>query len=168
MKGMIVYSFALRDDEPGPCNINTAFEANRIYNQEAGEICVVSQWEVARALDRFCPVPIARVVREHRVKGAYLDSGEVTEQAAEVFRAVGVKEIIIVANPFMHLQYCRYLVCRKGFRVLKRRIRWIGFDRQSIQWETRGPIRALAYTAIGFLTGRRGPHFCPRPKRGRT
>jgi len=153
VKGLVAFSFALGENEPNPCNVRLARAVRHIVGTESEELVRVAQWEVARAL---LPLPMARVVRGHRSNRAYLDSEEVMSQAAEVFRELGITEVIPVANPFLHLTKCRALVRKEGFIPLKRKIGWIGFYWKSIQWWTRDPFRFLLYAVLQKLTGWRG------------
>ena len=101
-------------------------------------------------------IKVDRRVIHHSRPGAYLDSEEVMAQASLVFTARDVLKVIPVANPFLHLAKCRQLVAKAGFTPVRRKIGWIGFCPESIQWWTRGPIRLLAYAVIQKLFGRRG------------
>ena len=96
------------------------------------------------------------MVREHHIKGAYLDSEEVMTQAAKELREHEITEVIPVANPFLHLAKCRTLVRKEGFTPLKRKIGRIDFYRESLQWWTRSPFQLLLYAVFQKFTGRRG------------
>ena len=155
--GVIALSFALRAGrEPNPCNVKLARETERVTAQlraEGHDVVVVSQWEIALALNW---VPMF-VVRNHRNLGSYLDSDEVILQSKEMFEHWGgVDEVVIVANPFIHLQGARSKARSFGLKVRKVLIRWIGFDKKSDQWQTRGPVRAFVYTVGRVLFGRFG------------
>jgi len=86
----------------------------------------------------------------------YLDSEEITSQATPLFLRHGITKVIPVANPFLHLFKCKKLIRRAGFVSLSRRVGWVGFYKNSLQWYTRGPIRLLAYAALQFLFGYHG------------
>lgn len=163
--GVIGLSFALREEkEPNPCNMKLAREFERIVALEKAEghnVFGVIQWEIALA-------PIARkiriynvkfVVERHRDGVSYLDTDEVLLQSKNIFKGLGgVDEVVVIANPWVHLQGARFRAKAYGFKVRKRRIRWIGFDKLSTQWWTRGPVQAFVYTvgrAIGQVFGRR-------------
>lgn len=159
--GVIGLSFALRTrkEEPNPCNMKLAREFERIVALEKAEghnVFGVLQWEIALA-------PIARkirmynvkfVVERHRDGVSYLDTDEVLLQSKNVFNGLGgVDEVVIVANPWVHLRGARSRARRAyGFKVRIRRIRWIGFDKSSSQWWTRGPVQAFIYT-VGRVIG---------------
>lgn len=52
MEGLVVFSFALRKEEPSPCNVRLAKAVERILSkaERATDVLVVSQWEVAKQL----------------------------------------------------------------------------------------------------------------------
>jgi hypothetical protein len=150
--GLVAYSFALGKTEPNPKNILLAEEVERTVKEETAlgnEVAVVSQWEIAEALK----IKPFHVVRQ---KEDYLDSDMVTAEASEVFHQQGVTQVIVVANPFLHLWLCRSRVQKAGFEVIKKKIKKIGFYKDSLQWWTRGPIRLIFYLIRMKLTGKRG------------
>lgn len=157
--GVIALSFALREGhEPNPCNVKLARETERVMallKAEGHEVVLVSQWEIALALNW---VPMY-VVRNHRNPESYLDSDEVILQAVTIFDSTdpgGMDEVVIVANPFIHLQGARSKAKSFGLKVRNVLIRWIGFYKKSDQWQTRGPVRAFIYTVGRVLFGRFG------------
>ena len=153
MKGLVAFSFGLGKNEPNRCNRRLAGAVRFIVAGERESVLVISQWEITKALKS---IPIAYVVKKHRIRGRYLDSEEVMAQAAKILRKHRITEVIPVANPFLHLIKCRALVRKEGFEPLKREIGWIGFYPESIQWWTRGPFRFLLYVILQILTGWRG------------
>lgn len=155
--GVIALSFALRvGQEPNPCNVKLARETERVVDllrTEGHDVIAISQWEIALALNWF---PM-HVINKHRDGVSYLDSNEVILQAKEVFeRWGGVDEVVILANPFIHLQGARSKAKVFGLKVRKVAIHWIGFDKKSDQWQTRGPVRAFVYTVGRVFFGRFG------------
>lgn len=156
MKGMIIYSFALSEKEPNPCNQKLAEEAKRIAEKEkrnsnGNEIKVAAQWETALGLKNLRIEP-DKIICVHRKKGAYLDSEEVTAQAVEYFKKQKITEIIPIAQPFLQITKCRWLIKKAGFVPLKRKINWIGFYKNSLQWYTKGPIRSLIYALMQLFS----------------
>lgn len=156
--GIAAFSFAFRKDrEPNRCNRRLGYQVGRavrlLKNLRKESVVVVgSQWEVALAVP--AEYPVAFVVREHRNKGQYLDSKEVASQIAEEFRRQGVITVIVIANPFLHLTYCKREMRRLGFKIYPFKVWWIGFLSNSDQWQTKGPIRCLIYTigqVLGFI-----------------
>jgi len=152
--GIMAFSFALRKQgrgEPSPCNRGLGSEtmrAVRYLKYRRKESVLVSQWEVALALPKSQAV--AHVIQEHRTKGQYLDSEEVVAQGVEAFRAEGVTKVIVIANSFLHLTKCKRLVRQAGLEIYRFKVRWMGFDKLSDQWQTRSRIKALIY-ALGQL-----------------
>jgi hypothetical protein len=154
VKGLVVFSFALRGEnrEPNPCNVRLAAAVEHIIRHENDRVLVVAQWEVARALPGW--ICVTQVVEPY-TDGSYLDSEGVWTKAAEAFEAAGVEVVIPVAQPFLHLTKIKQLVRQSGFKLDKRHIGWIGFDKQSLQWWTRGPVRTLVYALLQSVTGYR-------------
>lgn len=159
-RGMVAWSFALAGKEPNPCNALLGIEAYRLLKEEqkntGEEVVLVAQWEVAAAFREIIGFSAAYVVEKHRLDGEYLDSEEVMAQAAAIFRDHGITEVIPVANPFLHLFACHRIIRESGLTPIKRKVRWIGFYKDSLQWWTRGPIRCLAYAVMQKLFGRSG------------
>ena len=152
MKGMLVCSFALRDEEPSPCNFRLAEAVERIVEATPEKMIIVSQWEVAKKL-LADGVKLCHVV-EPLEDGSYLDTTRVWAEARPIFVAQGVEELIIVANPFIHGFYIERMVQKDGFRLdgqYNNLIGKIGFDRESKQWWTRGPFRLLLYLALSAV-----------------
>lgn len=155
--GVIALSFALREGrEPNPCNVKLARETERVVallRAENHYVRVVSQWEIALALK--CRAD--RVVRRHRDGVSYLDSDEVILQAKEYFDFfVKMDEVVIVANPCIHLWGAWFKARSFGMKIRKILIHRIGFDKKSDQWQTRGPVRAFVYTVGRVFFGRFG------------
>ena len=157
--GVIGLSFALRPGrEPNPCNVRLAREFERVVvleRSEGHEVLGSLQWEIAWApmSQRIRKENVVCVVEKHRDSESRLDSDEVILQSMKAFESRrGVDEVVIVANPWIHLQGARFRARSYGLKVRKRRIRWIGFDTRSSQWQTKGPIRAFVYT-VGRVIG---------------
>jgi hypothetical protein len=154
MIGLVVFSFALRHQEPSPCNIRLAKSVERIAATE--QLTIAAQWEVARALraDGFT----VTISVEPPADGSYLGSEEVWEEAKALFDTLGITEVIPVANPFLHLWKVRKLIEDDGFTVINKRVGWIGFDSspQNIQWWCRGPLRLTLYAIRQKLSSARG------------
>ena len=161
MKGMIVFSYALRDEEPNLCNVRLAKAVFRIVDELDEPIVLVSQRTVLLAL-RQLGAPVAKIHVVEKRLGEYEGSEEVVKQATEVFLERRITEVIPVAQPFLQLTKCVQLVRKAGFRTpsfwkLCRMIGWIGFDPKSKQPGTRGPVRSVLYTIRQMLFGYRPP-----------
>ena len=156
--GIVAFSFGLGEQEPNPCNRRLVYEVDRIarkFKEKGKEVVIVAQWEVAEGLKKVGIAPDF-IIKEHRQKGAYLDSDEVAAQAALFLHERGVIEVIPVAHPFLHLSKCRKLLRKAGFTVRQEKIGYIGFYPESKQWWTRGPFHLLVYAILQVLFGRKG------------
>ena len=151
---MIVFSFAWRRNSQSPCNIRLAQAAFRIAEGETESLPIVVAQRTTLAAMETLGVPDGLVFLDiHTIQKrlGYEGSEDVVEQAAKVFRAHGVTEVIPVAQPVLQLTKCVQLVRKAGFRTpsfwkLCRMIGWIGFDWQSAQPWTRDPVRLVFYT----------------------
>lgn len=155
MKGIVVFSFGLREEasEPNPCNVRLGKAAERIIAAER-EAVIVSQWEVSRYLCAIgCEPQLTVNLRED---GAYLDSEGVWAEARHLFDELGITEVMPVAQPFLQMRKVRKMIAASGFTVVMRPIGWIGFDGQSSQWWTRGPASLILYAIRQMFLGARG------------
>lgn len=116
---------------------------------------IVAQQEIARYLTNYPGLDLRIVTDAYATRKGngqiYLDTQDVINQAFRVFRQENIREVIVVAHPFLHAWLARRLVKQMGFINHEFRVnRWIGFDssRNNLQWWCRGPIRFLAYLAI--------------------
>ena len=158
--GLISLSFALREGhEPNPCNVRLAEATERValaLNSEGIEYLCSSQWEVALALH----VSTIHVVREHRVKGQYIDSEEVCAQSIEAFNvAGGVDAILPIAQPFLQLHKAQQQLENSGQKLFwpvksYGLIGWIGFDKNSDQPWTRSAPALLKYALEQMRKGK--------------
>ncbi len=157
MKGMIVYSWAWRKGEDSPCNVRLALAAKRIAEAQSEPVVIHAQRTTAKVL-RELGVECYATDRQPGYEG----SEEPNCQATKLFKEMGITEVIPVANPFVHLIKCISLVKAEGFKTpsflsLCQMIGWIGFDRKSVQPQTRGPIRLFLYTVAQIVFGYRPP-----------
>lgn len=158
MKGMIVYSFGWRQDGGHcPCNIRLAKAVKRIIDTQKEPILVFAQRTTASVLKE---IGVECYIVQKRE--GYEGSEEPTWQATEIFKKDGIREVIPVAQPFIHLIKCIFLVRKQGFKTmsfwkLARMIGWVGFDRFSVQPATRDPFRLIFCTARQMLCGYRPP-----------
>ncbi len=125
--------------------------------QYTGDIqaVVVAQHEIARYLQEFHTFDVKVVTSAYATpKGngqLYLDTQDVINEAFRVFREEDVREVIVIAHPFLHAWLARRLVKQMGFINHEFRVdRRIGFDssQDNLQWWCRGPLRFLTYLAI--------------------
>jgi len=166
--GVVALSFAKRSeqDEPGPVNKRLARAVTAIIDElNAGgeDVALVTQWEIAKQLTRDGE-PVGFVVNEKFASTTsgnqrYLSSSDILEVAYDLFRMTDVHDVVVVANPFIHLQVARKMVKSAGFTIMKAKLPWVGFDpsKQNLQWWTKGPVRFVSYLAvqaIGAITRR--------------
>lgn len=154
-QGLVVFSFALRDEEPNPCNVRLADAVRRILRIEANTI-VIAQWEVALRLREY-GVTVDHVVNPGD-DGAYLGSQEVWNEAREFLLSNGIHKVILVAQPFLQLSLIRRTVRRDGFTIIPRRIPKIGFDASPLNTQpwTRSRRALLWYATKLILGGNHG------------
>jgi len=147
--GIVVFSFGSRgsDLEPGPLNERLGRAVADIASNVNSSFFIVAQWEVARALVSLgidCEIVDSD-------SESYLDTETVWTHAQRSFREIGVRSVIPVAQPFLHLSAVRYLIARDHrFIVQAQPVPFIGWDRSSLnrQWWTRGPVRFLCYSVL--------------------
>ena len=127
-------------------------EAQCTSNMQA---VIVAQHEIACYLNTYHDFDVRVVTNAHATpKGnglLYLDTQDVINEAFRVFRSEDVREVIVVAHPFLHAWLTRRLITRMGFITHDFRVdRHIGFDssRDNLQWWCRGRLRFLTYQAI--------------------
>ena len=154
--GIIVLSWSYRPGrEPNPCNVSLAGEYKRAYREltaEGHSVFGSLQWEAALNMG-VREYNVVKVVRAYR-RGSTCegDSQEILEQSLEAFDEIGgVDEIVVIANPWIHLLVFRAMAKKRGVKIRSRKVRWIGFDKESSQWQVRGPIRSIVYTILRVL-----------------
>lgn len=121
----------------------------------ATETIIVAQQEIARYLIDYPGLDLRIVTDAHaspKDNGQiYLDTQDVINEAFRIFRSENVREVIVVAHPFLHAWLARRLVRQMGFINHEFRVdRQMGFDssRNNLQWWSRGPLRFLVYLSI--------------------
>ena len=156
--GIVALSFAKRAQEPNPVNEALAIYTDTAIDeaqQQGEQTIVVSQWEVALALPSRPNLIVTQddATNVDRNGKLYLDSADVLKKAFEVFRAQGVNQVVVIANPFLHQSAAEALVRKAGFSVLTNKMPWVGFDnsQQNLQWWCKGPIRFVFYLALQVL-----------------
>ena len=158
--GIVALSYAKRAKEPNPVNDKLAYVTERVDDelQASGELTiVVTQWEIAKS--KYLKTRPQLIVTQDdatnrdRNGRLYLDSQDVLNKAFELFRANGVTAVLVVANPFIHLQAVESLVKKAGFKVVKHKMPSVGFDNspENVQWWCKGPIRFVIYLAINVF-----------------
>ena len=153
--GIIALSFTKRAHEPGPVNRRLAHITDEVTHslESTGEpAVVVAQSEIARALLRKPDAVVTEddATKRDRYGHLYLDSDDVLTEAFIRFRSADITDVIIVAQPFLHLQLAQVMTKRAGFTVEYMSIPPVGFDTHAdnLQWWTKGPLRFVAYLLI--------------------
>ncbi|MDB5180550.1 MAG: hypothetical protein JWO54_308 [Candidatus Saccharibacteria bacterium] len=156
--GIVALSYAKRAEEPNPVNVKLAQITDELddFVQQTGESTVlVSQWEIARALPTQSSLIVTQDAATNLDRNGklYLDSKDVLNKAFYVFRAYGITDVIVVANPFLHLQAAKSIVRKAGFDVMSYKVPSVGFDNSplNLQWWCKGPIRFVIYLGIQVL-----------------
>lgn len=146
MIGLVVFSFGLRspDDEPNPCNKRLGLSVQTILANEEAEVIIVSQWEVAKQLDKLGIE--SRQVVNLKMDGSYLATRDVWAEASAVFKELDITKVVVVANPFFQLAYAKRMVRGDGFTVIKKHVGHSGFDNslQNTQPWTRNRVAFIA------------------------
>ncbi len=85
----------------------------------------------------------------------YMDTEEVTRQAAFFLKKKNVKVVWVVAQSFLHRKKCVALLRKQGFMVRTVPGK-VPFDSLSDQWWTRNKLNFFAYAVMQKLYGRKG------------
>lgn len=157
--GIVGFSFGLRSEkeEPGPSNLALAHEvvmAMRTYDTTI----VVTQWEITKGMKRYSETP-TRSVELHE-DGTYLDSKSVWKLAKSEFDSQGVRQVVIIAQPFLHLPGLRRMIEKDEFEVVNHRLsQRIPFDNSPFNTQpwTRNKIALVIY-AIKSIFGVKHGH----------
>lgn len=164
--GVIALAFGKRAVEPNPVNKRIAAITDQVSAElkrtEKGTF-VVSQHEVADGQHSRPNLVVTQrsATNTNRRDELYLDTQDVLREAFTPFRENGIKEVIVVANPFLHLQAARSMVESAGFEVIRYEIPRVGFDNSPLnaQWWCRGPIRFVSYLGLQLVGDAIGKNF---------
>lgn len=156
MFGIVAFSFGLREEEPSPCNVKLGEVVRRFNVASETAYVIVAQREVSLALQKYGIRPEVTVWPP--TDGSYLDSQAVWERARDYFRQINVTEVIIVAQPFLHLPSIKSMIERDGFTVVNRSSPSIGFDNSDLNTQpwTRSRWAFLEYAVKIELGGKHG------------
>ena len=143
-------SFGIKKSGHTKSNKALAGVVERVFDKKG--LQVILQKELAECVD----FPLSLVIKEHRIKGQYLDSDEVIAQAIIYLKANKINSVWLIAHPLLQRTKCRILLKKSGFKVRIPRTGKIPFDKDSLQWWTRGPLRTLVYAILQKFTGRKG------------
>lgn len=161
---VIALSFGKRrkDQEPNPSNFQLGRELEEVIDNTTGmlsigKLLVVAQWEIARQLEQdgygsSIDLVVTQNSATYKGKKRYLDNQDVIDKALDWASTLTdkVTDVIIVANPFLHLSACKKLVEARGLKTIDYPIGKIPFDNAppQLQWWCKGPIRFILYGVI--------------------
>jgi hypothetical protein len=159
--GIVGFAFGLREDEPNPSNIALAEkveEAVVYVNFQDSVPIVVTQWEITKAIEAPFNYVVDHSV-ELRQDGTYLDSKGVWEEAKAEFVSEGITQVILIAQPFLHLPSLKKMVKEDGYEVLEFKVGAIPFDNSDLNTQpwTRSKT-ALAVYAVKSILGMKHGH----------
>jgi len=132
-------SFGLRKTSPGDSNKALAKIAKRLHKKY--ELPLILQWEIADCLPKLSK---AGIIREHRVKGKYLDTYEALSQAKAICDRYGWKKAVILAHPH-HYWRCVMIAKKLGFITVAIDTYRVPYDMLSIQKWTKTSLRFIPY-----------------------
>jgi hypothetical protein len=134
---IIGQSFGLRKRNPGKSNEAMADIARKLHDQY--NLPLVLQWEIANCLPNL---PKDFVVREHHIKGEYLDTYESLYQQRVFCQTKGWTKAIMIAHSD-HYWRCMMVAERLGFYVIAVDTSSVPYDKLSTQSWTRSMARFL-------------------------
>lgn len=155
---IIGLSFGKRRQEPNPVNMKLAHEvelAAQYFDKE--KPLIAAQWEIAKQLklNGYGPAIDIEVTQKdatQKGKERYLDTEDVINSAIKFAEDQGetIDDVVVVANPFLHLSATANLVKSKGLTVRGYKVGKVGFDNSSkqLQWWCKGPLRFITYGII--------------------
>lgn len=161
--GVLGFAFGLRSEvlEPNPSNVALAskvHDAVGYANFNDSLPIVVTQWEITKALKKEYGFEVDHSV-ELRIDGTYLDSKGVWEEAKNEFALEGVSQVIIIAQPFLHLTSLKKMIMDDGYDVYEYDTGAIPFDNSDLNTQpwTRTKL-ALAIYAVRSILGMKHGH----------
>lgn len=105
------------------------------------KIPVIAQKEVADALSSLKYTNIVGVIKEHWIRGKYLNTSEVLLQTHGIMKKNRWDKAIAVAHP-AHISCVKGILEKMGVEVIiPEELEGIPFDPLSTQWWTRGRLR---------------------------
>ena len=156
--GVVGFSFAKSACEPNPCNQALAAGVEYAMVNHPDDVTVIVQWEINLQLQQDGYRPDL-VVSSEDARAGYLDTRDVWNKAKVLLDKEGIKEVMIVAQPFLHLDVIKAMIRKDGYLVKDyKNPHHVGFynNKENLQWWTKGPLRFLMYAVIVKLTGKNG------------
>jgi hypothetical protein len=160
--GIVAFAFGLRTEaqEPNPSNIALAKavdDAAYYVENQGGMSVIVTQWEITKGLE-LLDMEVDLSVGLH-TDGTYLNSNDVWEAAKAEFISEGVEEVIVIAQPFLHLPKLKAMVRNDGFEVAPYfKVGPIPFDNSPLNTQpwTRTRPALMLYSVKSLLGMKRG------------
>ncbi len=150
-----IFAFGFLKRSPGKSNRAMAKIAEKMYKLNQ-RLFVISQWEIADLLEyKIFPM---ESIREHRIKGKYLDTLEVaTQMVEEMWKRDWKKKVIVIAHS-LHVWRAVKVLQKLGVEtIIPVRLKTIPFDPKSEQWYTRNwffwVVREIPARLYHFLKG---------------
>jgi hypothetical protein len=160
---IVFFSFTLRKEEPGPCNVRIAKIVEEIYTElteEGFDVSLAGQWEVALQLVKD-GYTVKHIVQPR--KTLYLDTDAVWKEVEEkLLRPEDINDVVPVAHRWLQTIKVKQLIKSDGFRIIKRMKLLrdkIGFDKSplNLQSWTKGPLRAFKHAIRKQFFGHNDP-----------
>lgn len=156
--GVVGFSFAKSACEPNPCNQALAAGVECAMINHLDNATVIVQWEINKQLQQD-GYKSDLVVLPEDARSEYLDTQDVWNKAKILLNKEGIKDVIIVAQPFLHLDVIKAMIRKDGFVIKEyKNPHYVGFynNKENLQWWTKGPLRFLMYAVFVKLTGKNG------------
>lgn len=148
---VVGFAFALRPDrEPNPCNRRIGSEVIRVRDKYNASF-VATQWEVTKAIEEAGgSVDLSFGLKPN---GEYLSTRDVWEAAKRELEAAGIRSVVPVAQPFLHMWLIKRMIRKDGYTVVNEKINRIGYDnsRLNVQWWTRSAPALMLYSVITII-----------------
>lgn len=148
MRAIVAYSFGGSVGRPGPSNQTFGRIINSLTSGNEKFIVVVQDF-IEHCVDRKPDLVTGR-------DGVYISTEDITDELAPFLRERGIREVLLVAHPFLHWRKCRNLLEDQDLAVERVKTGWIPFDEACENWWVRGPFHLLFYGVLQVLFGRHG------------
>ncbi|MDB5195570.1 MAG: hypothetical protein JWO84_754 [Parcubacteria group bacterium] len=149
MRAIVAYSFGGSVGRPGPSNRAFGKIIDGLADHGEEFVVVVQDAFIERSVT--CTPDL--VVTE---AGPYISTEDVTDTLTPFLKDRHVREVVLVAHPFLHGRKCQRLLFEQGFTVERARTGWVPFDPDCENWWVRNPLNLLLYSVLQATLGRYG------------
>jgi hypothetical protein len=163
--GIVGFSFGLRaePEEPNPSNLALSVAVRDAASVHRNCV-VVTQWEITKAIQQAGDGNIVTRSVELNEDGSYLDSEGVWEAAKAIFQPLGIREVIIVGQPFLHLWKLKQMVRADSYTVVDFTVGHIPFDnseKNTQPWTRTRPATTIyaIKSVLGMKPGHGGKQY---------